>query len=90
MQSMTAFTKGDPQAVHHLPRDKELLIELPQRIQIHRIVVDLPPARQIIANPPDAPMVCPVTNSARSDARNATSPETSSGRDSRPTPLEIG
>ncbi|MDP9606388.1 antibiotic biosynthesis monooxygenase [Variovorax sp. NFACC27] len=40
MDSMTAFTKGDPQAVHHLPRDKELLIELPEKIQIHRIVLD--------------------------------------------------
>ena len=40
MESMTAFTKGDPLTVHHLPRDKELLIELPERIQIHRIVVN--------------------------------------------------
>jgi hypothetical protein len=40
MEAMVAFTKGDPEAVHHLPRDAELLIELPERIQIHRIVVD--------------------------------------------------
>lgn len=40
MDAMIAFTKGDPEAVHHLPRDNELLIELPDRIQIHRIVVD--------------------------------------------------
>lgn len=40
MESMTAFTKGDPLTVHHLPRDKELLIELPESIQIHRIVVN--------------------------------------------------
>jgi heme-degrading monooxygenase HmoA len=39
MEAMTAFTKGDPEAVHHLPRDAELLIELPERIQIHRIIV---------------------------------------------------
>lgn len=40
MESMRAFTKGDPETVHHLPRDKELLIELPEKIQIHRLVVD--------------------------------------------------
>ncbi|NZD63891.1 hypothetical protein HX900_22745 [Rhizobium sp. WYCCWR 11290] len=39
MQSMTAFTKGDPEQVHHLARDAELLCELPERIQIHKIVV---------------------------------------------------
>lgn len=50
----------------------------------------LPARAHNIANPPDAPIVCPVMNSARSDARNATSPDTSSGRDKRPTPLEIG
>ncbi len=37
---MTAFTKGSPTQVHHLPRDRELLMELPERIEIHRIVVD--------------------------------------------------
>ncbi|MEB2847911.1 antibiotic biosynthesis monooxygenase family protein [Endobacterium cereale] len=41
IDSMTSFTKGDPVAVHHLPRDAELLIELLARIQIHRILVDL-------------------------------------------------
>lgn len=40
MDAMRSFTKGDPQAVHHLPRDAELLLELPERIQIHRIIVD--------------------------------------------------
>ncbi|MBS7699969.1 MULTISPECIES: hypothetical protein [unclassified Chelatococcus] len=40
MDAMVAFTKGDPEAVHHLPRDEELLIELPERIEIHRILVD--------------------------------------------------
>ncbi|MGB8291541.1 hypothetical protein ELI13_33700 [Rhizobium ruizarguesonis] len=39
MESMTAFTKGDPRQVHHLERDAELLCELPERIQIHKIVV---------------------------------------------------
>jgi hypothetical protein len=40
LQSMTAFTKGEPTKVHHLARDPELLIELPEFIQIHRILVD--------------------------------------------------
>ena len=40
MQSMTAFTKGSPTQIHHLPRDAELLMELPERIEIHRILVD--------------------------------------------------
>lgn len=39
IDAMTAFTKGSPEAVHHLERDQELLMELPDRIQIHRIVV---------------------------------------------------
>jgi hypothetical protein len=38
--AMTAFTKGEPTKVHHLERDREFLIELPERIQIHRILVD--------------------------------------------------
>lgn len=40
MEAMRAFTKGEPTAVHHLDRDPELLIELPKRIEIHRILVD--------------------------------------------------
>ncbi|MCQ8876183.1 hypothetical protein NP945_30530 [Mesorhizobium sp. LMG17149] len=40
MQAMTAFTKGEPTKVHHLDRDAEFLIELPERIDIHRIFVD--------------------------------------------------
>jgi hypothetical protein len=38
---MTAVTKGEPAKGHHLDRDPELLIELPQRIEIHRILVDV-------------------------------------------------
>jgi len=38
--AMTAFTKGEPTKVHHLARDAEFLIELPQRIEIHRILID--------------------------------------------------
>jgi hypothetical protein len=37
---MTAFTKGEPTKVHNLPRDAEFLIELPERIEIHRIMID--------------------------------------------------
>jgi heme-degrading monooxygenase HmoA len=38
--AMTAFTKGEPSKVHHLDRDSEFLIELPERIEIHRILID--------------------------------------------------
>lgn len=34
VDSMTSFTGADPSAVHHLPRDKEFLMELPSRIEI--------------------------------------------------------
>lgn len=40
IEAMTAFTKGEPTKVHHLDRDAELLIELPGRIQVHRILID--------------------------------------------------
>jgi hypothetical protein len=40
LDSMTAFTKGEPTKVHHLDRDPEFLMELPDAIQIHRIVMD--------------------------------------------------
>jgi heme-degrading monooxygenase HmoA len=40
MQAMAAFTKGEPTKVHHLPRDPELLIELPERVEIHRILIE--------------------------------------------------
>ena len=40
MDAMKEFTKGDPTEVHQLDRDPELLIELPERIEIHRILVD--------------------------------------------------
>ncbi|OEZ30799.1 antibiotic biosynthesis monooxygenase family protein [Variovorax boronicumulans] len=38
--AMSAFTGGDPNGVHHLPRDAEFLIELPARVEVLRIVVD--------------------------------------------------
>lgn len=40
LEAMTAFTKGEPTKVHHLERDAEFLIELPERIEIHRILVN--------------------------------------------------
>jgi hypothetical protein len=40
LESMTAFTKGEPTKVHHLDRDPEFLIELPEFIQIHRILIN--------------------------------------------------
>ena len=40
LESMTAFTRGEPTKVHHLDRDGEFLIELPEAIQIHHIVMD--------------------------------------------------
>lgn len=40
MDAMKEFTKGDPTAVHHLDRDPDLLIELPERIEIHHILID--------------------------------------------------
>ena len=37
VEAMSRFTGGDPTAIHHLPRDPEFLIELPERVQILRI-----------------------------------------------------
>ena len=34
---MAAFTGADPDAIHHLERDPEFLIELPASVQILRI-----------------------------------------------------
>lgn len=35
--SMSRFTGGDPTRIHHLPRDAEFLIELPERVQVLQI-----------------------------------------------------
>jgi hypothetical protein len=32
--SMAAFSGGEPSAIHHLPRDAEYLIELPEGVEI--------------------------------------------------------
>ena len=36
--AMTRFTGGDPTRIHHLPRDPEFLIELPEKVQILTII----------------------------------------------------
>lgn len=37
VEAMSRFTGGDPTQIHHLDRDAEFLIELPQRVQILHI-----------------------------------------------------
>ena len=37
IEAMTRFTGGDPLQIHHLDRDAEFLIELPDRVQVLRI-----------------------------------------------------
>lgn len=37
VEAMSRFTGGDPARVHHLPRDPEFLVELPQSVQILQI-----------------------------------------------------
>ncbi|MGG5819707.1 hypothetical protein [Falsiroseomonas sp. HW251] len=34
VEAMARFTGADPRAIHHLPRDVEYLIELPQSVQV--------------------------------------------------------
>jgi hypothetical protein len=36
-EAMARFTGGDPADIHHLPRDKEFLVELPREVQILRL-----------------------------------------------------
>lgn len=38
IESMAAFTGSDPRAIHHLDRDAEFLIELPEAVQILRLL----------------------------------------------------
>ena len=38
VEAMSRFTGGDPTRIHHLDRDAEFLIELPERVQILSIV----------------------------------------------------
>ena len=37
VEAMSRFTGGDPTRIHHLDRDPEFLIELPERVQILEI-----------------------------------------------------
>ena len=37
VEAMARFTGGDPTAIHHLPRDPDFLIELPERVQILKV-----------------------------------------------------
>lgn len=37
MESMKAFAGEDPTQIHHLDRDPEFLVELPERVQIFEI-----------------------------------------------------
>ncbi|MGK9232812.1 hypothetical protein KXS07_14270 [Inquilinus limosus] len=37
IEAMSRFTGGDPTRIHHLDRDPEFLIELPDRVQILEI-----------------------------------------------------
>jgi heme-degrading monooxygenase HmoA len=39
VEAMSAFTGGDPRQVHHLPRDAEFLLELPDSVQILQLRV---------------------------------------------------
>lgn len=38
VEAMARFAGSDPTKIHHLPRDAELLIELPQGVQVLRIL----------------------------------------------------
>ena len=40
MDAMTSFAGDDPTAIHHLPRDKEFLVELPEAVEIVHLRVD--------------------------------------------------
>jgi len=38
IEDMTSDPVADPRAVHHLPRDEDFLAEIPDRVQIFRIL----------------------------------------------------
>lgn len=40
VEAMSRFAGSDPSRIHHLPRDQELLIELPDSVQVLRIRVN--------------------------------------------------
>lgn len=37
VEAMSRYAGSDPRKIHHLPRDKELLIELPESVQVLEI-----------------------------------------------------
>jgi hypothetical protein len=37
VEAMSRFAGSDPRRIHHLPRDQEFLIELPESVQVLRI-----------------------------------------------------
>ena len=39
VEAMARFTGGDPTRIHHLPRDEEFLIELPEGVQVLRLLI---------------------------------------------------
>ena len=39
VEAMARFTGADPTKIHHLPRDEEFLIELPESVQVLRLLV---------------------------------------------------
>lgn len=42
VEAMSRFAGPDPRRIHHLPRDAEFLIELPDGVQVLEIVVNEP------------------------------------------------
>ena len=38
VEAMSRFTGGDPRQIHHLERDEEYLIELPESVQVLRMI----------------------------------------------------
>ncbi|CAH2396218.1 hypothetical protein MES5069_130113 [Mesorhizobium escarrei] len=40
VEAMATFTGDDPHKIHHLPRDEEFLVELPERVTVMQILVN--------------------------------------------------
>jgi heme-degrading monooxygenase HmoA len=38
VEAMSRFAGDDPRRIHHLPRDEELLIDLPEKVQVLEII----------------------------------------------------
>jgi heme-degrading monooxygenase HmoA len=37
VEAMSLFAEPDPRRIHHLPRDKKFLVELPESVQVLQI-----------------------------------------------------